>query len=254
MGSGHSHPLHRHGHSVLHRTPPEVKVLGAFLLVTAFAVTPPEAVWAFALHGVLLAGLLAVSDLPLRFVAARALVVVPFVAFAVLIPFVATGDEVEVAGVGLSREGLWGTFNILAKALLGVTVSILLAGTTVESRILLGLQRLRTPPLLTQIAGFMLRYLSLLAGELARMRTAMTARGYDPRWLWQARPIANSAGILFVRGYERGERIHTAMLARGYTGQMPEPDDARAEPRHWAVLAGLLGVAWTVAAAALVTT
>jgi cobalt/nickel transport system permease protein len=45
----------------------------------------------------------------------------------------------------------------------------------------------------------MVRYLEVLAGELGRMRTAMTARGYDPRWLWQVRPIASSAGALFIR-------------------------------------------------------
>lgn len=254
MGAGHSHPLHRHGHSVLHRTPPEVKVLGAVLLVSAFAVTPPQAPWAFGLHALLLGVLLTRSDLPVRFVAARATVVLPFIAFAAFIPFIATGEQVEVLGVGLSREGLVGAGNIVAKALLGVTASILLAGTTTESRILLGMQRLRVPPLLTQIASFMLRYLSLLASELGRMRTAMTARGYDPRWLWQAKPIASSAGALFIRGYERGERIHSAMLARGYTGAMPEPDDARATTRHWLVLAALGAVAWTVTTTALVTT
>lgn len=251
MVAGHSHPLHRHGHSVLHRTPPEVKVLGAVLLVAAFAVTPPQAPWAFALHALLLAALLTRSDLPLRFVAARATVVLPFIAFAVFIPFIATGEQVEVLGVGLSREGLVGAGNIVAKALLGVTASILLAGTTTESRILLGLQRLRVPPVLTQIASFMLRYLSLLASELGRMRTAMTARGYDPRWLWQAKPIASSAGALFIRGYERGERIHSAMLARGYDGTMPEPDDARATSRHWLVLAAVVALAWTVTMTAL---
>ena len=81
-----------------------------------------------------------------------------------------------------------------------------------------GLARLRVPPVFVSIMSFMVRYMELMADSLARMRTAMTARGYDPRWLWQAKPIASSAGALFVRSYERGERIHAAMVARGIRG------------------------------------
>jgi cobalt/nickel transport system permease protein len=81
----------------------------------------------------------------------------------------------------------------------------------------------------------MIRYLEVIAGELARMRTAMTARGYEPRWLSQARPIASSAGTLFVRSYERGERVYDAMLSRGYTGTMPAIDSRSTSVRDWAV-------------------
>ena len=72
-----------------------------------------------------------------------------------------------------------------------------------------------------------------LADQLGRMRQAMVARCHDPRWLWQARPIAASAGALFVRSYERGERIHQAMLARGFTGSMPDLDDRHATAGDW---------------------
>ena len=49
--------------------------------------------------------------------------------------------------------------------------------------------------------------------------------------------IAQSAGSLFIRSYERGERVHLAMLSRGYDGQMPQLDDLRPTGRQW--LAGL---------------
>jgi cobalt/nickel transport system permease protein len=48
------------------------------------------------------------------------------------------------------------------------------------------------------------------------MRIARIARGDDPRWIWQVRALARTAGALFVRAYERGERVYIAMLARGY--------------------------------------
>ena len=108
-------------------------------------------------------------------------------------------------------------------------------------------------PTLTAIASFMIRYLELIAGELGRMRTAMTARGYDPRWLWQAKPIASSAGALFIRSYERGERVHAAMLARGYTGTMPELNHHRATQQEWIVGALFVGLVVAVAITAVTT-
>lgn len=222
MGAGHAHPLYHHGHSRVHRLAPEVKVAATLLFVLLVAVTPRELVLAFVVDAVVLAVVIWMADLPLRFVAARLAIIVPFVLFALLVPFIAGGEQVEILGASLSRDGLWSTWNILAKAALGATASIVLAGTTEQSRILAGLERLRVPRVMTTIAAFMLRYLELLADEVRRVRTAMTARGYDPRWVTQAKPMASAAGALFIRSYERGERVHAGMLARGFTGSMPE--------------------------------
>ena len=251
MGAGHSHPLYVHAHSATHRLPPEVKVAATVAFVCAVAVTPREARWAFAVHAACVAAAAAVSHVPPRFVLRRLLVVVPFIAFAVLIPFVGSGERVEVLGVAVSREGLWAAWNVVAKATLGATTSILLAATTEVPRMLTGMSRLRVPAVLTAIASFMVRYLEVIAGELGRMRTAMAARGYAPRWLWQARPVATSAGALFIRSYERGERVHAAMLARGYSGTMPEIGVPRATRRHWLTAAALPAVAWSATVVAL---
>ncbi len=252
MGAGHAHALYVHEHTPLHRMSPEVKLVAAFGFVGAVAVTPREAVWAFALYGAALLVLLRLGRFRPGFVAARMLAVLPFVLFAFVIPFVAGGDKVDVLGVAVSRDGLWSMWNILAKATLGITTSILLAGTTDVPDLLRGMSRLRVPATLTAIAGFMVRYLAVIADELRRMRVAMTARGYDPRWLWQARPIATSAGALFIRSYERGERVHQAMLARGYTGSMPDLDQRRAGRGEWAAGASMVVAAAAVAAVAWV--
>ena len=112
---------------------------------------------------------------------------------------------------------------------------LVLAATTPVTELLTGLERLQVPRVLVAIAGFMVRYLDVIAGESARMRIARLSRGYDPRWLWQARAVAASAGTLFVRSYERGERVHLAMCARGYGGTMPVLHHHRAEPHAWRV-------------------
>jgi cobalt/nickel transport system permease protein len=88
------------------------------------------------------------------------------------------------------------------------------------------------------IAGSMVRYADVVTGEMRRMAIARASRGHDPRWLWQVRAVAGSAGALFIRSYERGERVYTAMLARGFSGALPEIEGLGPAPRDW--LASLL--------------
>lgn len=254
MGAGHAHALYVHGHSPVHRLAPEVKLAAAVTFVFGVALTPREAVWAFAVHALVVAAVIAVSGIPVSFVLARITVVAPFIVFALLIPFIGSGERVDVLGIALSRDGLWSTWNIVGKATLGATVSVLLSGTTEIPELLKGMNRLRVPATLTMIAAFMIRYLELLATELRRTRIAMTARGYDPRWLWQIRPLAASAGALFIRSYERGERVHAAMLARGYSGRMPaDPSDRRATAAEWSLASLFPLAAWAAAAVAIGT-
>jgi len=147
-------------------------------------------------------------------------------------------------------QGLWAAWNIIAKAILGASVTIVLTATTEVPELIRGLGVLRVPTLFTSIAVFMIRYLELISDELRRMRVAMSARGYDPRWLAQARPIATSAGALFIRSYERGERIHDAMLARGFTGEMPVFSRRRPRTGEWAGIGALLVLCAGIATAA----
>jgi cobalt/nickel transport system permease protein len=167
---------------------------------------------------------------------------IPFVAFAVLMPVVSGGVRVDVLGVSLSQDGLLSGWNLLAKGTLGVVASILLAATTDARALLMGLQRLRLPARLVEIAAFMVRYVEVVAAEMHGMRVARESRAFHARHLGHLRVVAQSAGALFVRTYERGERVHLAMLSRGYAGAMPVID---ARPTRLAppVLAAALPVA-----------
>lgn len=254
MGAGHSHALYVHEHSAVHRMAPAAKLVGALGMVVSIAITPREAIWAFGLYAFLIGALAIVSRIRPGFVLVRLLAVAPFVLFALFIPFIATGETIEIIGIDVSVDGLWGAWNILIKAVLGASVSILLTATTEVADIIRGLTVLRVPALFTSIATFMIRYLELVSDELSRMRIAMTARGYDPRWISQVRPIATSAGALFVRSYERGERVHSAMLARGFDGEMPTFSPAIVTPTQWIAVLGIVALFITIALSALVVT
>ncbi len=236
MSARHHGRLYVAARSPVHDLAPEAKLAGLFAFVVCVALTPRHAVGAFAVDAAVLAVIFLVARLPPS-VLLRLFTIVPFVAFALAVPFIAGGDQVDVFGIGLSVDGLWAAWNIVIKAALGALASIVLAATTPLPDVLAGLGRLRAPSVVVSIIAFMFRYLDLLVDQLWRMRLAMTARCHDPRWLWQAGAVASSVGVLFVRSYERGERIHHAMLSRGFTGTMPELDDARATARDWLVAA-----------------
>ena len=239
MGAGHAHRLYRRGDSPVHRLPAHCKIIAALAFVLAVVSTPREAVWAFGLYALLLAGVAVAARVPPGHLLARMLVEVPFVAFAVLLPFVAEGPRVHALGTELSEPGLWGAWNVLAKGTLGVAASVLLASTTELRALLLGLQRLRMPPLLVEIASFMLRYADVITDEMRRMRIARASRGFTARGPRQWGVLAKSAGALFIRSYERGERVHLAMVSRGYTGSMPVLDEAAATRAQWSSAAAL---------------
>ena len=233
MGTGRVHPLHVPGTSPLHRARPQCKVAASLLFVLAVVATPREAVWAYGLYALLLAGLARVARVPLGLLARRLVIELPFLLFAVLLPVVGQGERVEVLGLPLATDGLWAAWNILVKGTLGVTASLLVAATTPVPEVLRGLERLRLPRAFTSVAGFMVRYADVIADDLRRMRIARLSRGYDPRWIWQARAVAATAGALFIRSYERGERVYLAMVSRGYAGSMPVLEDLAASPRQW---------------------
>ncbi|GIU98699.1 MAG: cobalt ECF transporter T component CbiQ [Actinomycetota bacterium] len=252
MSGPHAHALYVHGHTPVHRLAPEAKLAAQLVFVIAVVATPREAFWAFGVYAALVLAVVAAARLPVAFVAKRLLFEVPFVLFATTMPFVARGERVDVLGLPLSVEGLWGAWNILAKATIGLAASIVVAATTTMPELLRGFERLRMPRAFTSTLSFMIRYADVVADDLRRMKIARDSRGYDPRWLWQARAIGAAIGALFIRSYERGERVYLAMLSRGYAGSMPRIDETAASAGAWAAALSVPAVAVLVATSAWV--
>jgi cobalt/nickel transport system permease protein len=238
VGAGHVHVLYRPGGSRVHVMPSQVKIVAAVLFVVCVVATPRTEFWAFGGYLGLLLGVWAIAGIPVRWFAARAFIELPFVILALLMPFLGGGRRFEFLGLSLSVDGSLAGWNILVKGTLGVLVSLTLAGTTTPRELICGLQRLRVPPMIITVATLMLRYLAVIAAEARRMRIARIARGHDPRFLWQVGATARGIGTLFVRSYERGERVHLAMLSRGFTGAMPDPGGVSVTRTTW--LSGLV--------------
>lgn len=233
MGAGHADPLYLDGTSPVHRLPAEVKMVCAVVAVFAVVATPREALWAFGLYLAGLAAVWRIGGIAATWIAPRMLIEAPFVVLAVLLPFAGGGERTTVLGLSLSVAGLYAAWGIVVKGTLGVLVSLTLAATTPARDLPVALARLHAPAMSTTIAVLMLRYLDLLVAEADRMRIARLSRGDDPRTLRQVGATARGVGGLFVRSYERGERVHLAMLSRGFTGVVPTFGPAPAVARSW---------------------
>lgn len=174
-----------------------------------------------------------IARLPLLTVFKRSLIEIPFVLFAILMPFFGTGESYQVAGLTLYREGILAGTAIVAKGTLGVLGAITLSSTSTAREILRGLELLKLPALMVNIASFMLRYLNVVTDEMERMRIARASRGFEARGIRDWRILSSVIATLFMRSYERGERVHLAMLSRGFTGVIPRtPEEPPARDKY----------------------
>ncbi|MFL6154330.1 MAG: cobalt ECF transporter T component CbiQ [Ornithinibacter sp.] len=246
MGSGPSAHLHVDGSTALHRMPAHAKLVGLLAFVLLVVSVPPQE--HLALLGLVLvaAGVLTSTGVPVRFLLPRLAVELPFVVFALLLPFVAVGPQVALGPLTVSQAGLDAAVALLLKGTCGVLVAVAFAVTTRPRDLVRALQHLRVPDTLVTITAFMVRYVDVVADQLRRMRVARASRGFTARSVRAWPALAASTGALFIRSYERGERVHLAMVSRGWSGRMPVTAPLAASPSQW-----LLALAPAAVAAAV---
>ena len=214
------------------------------LAFISVSVSTPITRWpAFVAFLLLLVAAALASKIPLLLLFKRALIEIPFIFFAILMPFFGTGEKFEIAGIELYREGLLAGTSIVVKGTLGVLAAVILSTTTTAREILRGLERLKLPAVMVQIASFMLRYVNVISDEMERMKVARESRGFVATGIKHWKVLATSAAALFIRSYERGERVHLAMLSRGFDGNLPSLDNNKATQRQWFTALSLPGLA-----------
>lgn len=209
--------------SPLHRLDARIKMLSAVALLVAIVVTPPGQPAEFLLFALLLSLLTVLSRVPLMHIVKKSLILLPFVVLiAVFIPFMKGGTELWKAHVivplRITHEGISIFINIVCKAYLALVTMILLSATTPFIQILHAMQSFRVPRLVIMILSFMYRYVFLLIDEAERMLTAHEARRFGLRRRRNLTSPGQLIGVLFLRTYERGERIYQAMISRGFDG------------------------------------
>ena len=207
-----------------------MKFLATIAFIVAVSLLPVGAFLAIGLAWLVTVALATAARVgPLR-PARRAFLAAPFILAALPHVFTRAGDPLGTLELGpltltASGEGLRQFTTIALKSWVSVQMALLLAFTTPFHELVDGLRQLRLPRIMVAIISFMYRYLAVLSEEATRMNRARLSRSAsaDGRTggsvRWRARVAGAMVGSLFLRSYERSERIYSAMQARGFEGE-----------------------------------
>ncbi len=199
---------------------PSIRIVCALVMVIAIGITPDARWLTWLIYGMGIAIVVVMSQVSLTKLCQRLAVESVFVTVAVMGLLFRDGEGLlwQWGGLKITMTGLVILGSVMCKLWLSLTVMNLLTMTMPIPNLLQALSILRVPPLLIAILGSMVRYLDLLIEEITVMRRAAISRNLMAGKRWQRLVIGNMIGSLFIRTYDRGDRIHQAMLSRGYQG------------------------------------
>ena len=238
--------------SLIHRLDPRTRILTTLSFVLAVVATPLASWPAFILYAILVVGLILLSRLPLLYALKRSVTILPFVLMtAAFLPFQGNGEVAASCTIwrwhiSVTYDGLNMLGNTLAKAWLSSLGLILLSATVSFNRLLKGLEHLGIPRVMVMILSFMYRYIFVLVDEAMRMQRARDSRSvatwhpFSRRGLWQIKSVGSMIGTLFIRSYDRAERVYMGMLARGFDGEIRTLNDLQFSPADPCFAAGFL--------------
>lgn len=238
-----------HSESIVHRLHSVVKVIFTLALILFLNLTSNQAWSAYILYLTIVLSLVILSRINIWTVIKRSLLALPFILAAV--PMIFTRSPM-MAGLQISPginifyspEGLGKFLSILLKSWISVQAAVLLTATTRFNDLLAAFQELRIPKIFIAITGLMWRYLFLMRDEAIRMNQARASRSsisnhshrINGNLFWRIKTTGGMAGSLFLRSIERSDRVYTAMLSRGYNGEMIANDTSRPAKFEKAIL------------------
>ena len=256
---------YRSGHSPIHRLEARVKLVMTVAFILCAALTPAGAWPTYILLFALVLAAEILSEVGVGYILKRSWLSIFFVLAALPLVFSVPGQAVlriPLGGWALSASlpGLERFLSIAAKSWISFQAAILLASTTTFPDLMVAMRAVRVPRLLVAIFGLMWRYLFVLADEAVRMTRARQARsgqsdrpGLKPGGSlgWRGRVAGGMVGSLFLRAFERSDRIYMAMLARGYDGEMRSEPLPAVSSNNLLVLLASLGILAVLLAFAL---
>lgn len=147
----------------------------------------------------------------------RSLIVLPFILFiGIFNPILDRQVVFYWEGIGVT-SGWISFFSILIRGLISVQAVFILILTTGFYNLCRGMQLLKVPSLLITQFLFVYRYIAVLLQEALNMDRARKARSFG-RKSYPVRMWGVFIGQLLIRTIERSQRIHRAMISRGFTG------------------------------------
>jgi len=206
------------GNSTIHRLDARAKVLVTvvfILCVVSYNRYELAALFPFFIFPVVMISL---AGLPTAFILRKIILLCPFVlAVGIFNPVFDREILLQLGPLGIS--GGWISFaSILARSVLTVGAAFILVGVTGFTAVCQALERLGMPQVFAVQLLFLYRYIFVLTEESGRASRARELRSCGKKGQG-IRSFGSLTGHLLLRTWQRAERIHMAMLARGFTGE-----------------------------------
>ncbi len=213
--------LSNNGDSFAHRLDPRVKIVVVFLFSAMVAVCDQFQV----LAGAVLLSLLAVMPIrvPLSEIFKRLLPVNLMMVFLWLfLPFTFTGEPLFSSGpLVVTREGVLYAIRISIKSNAMMLMLIALVASTSIFTVGHAMHEMGIPKRLVHLFFFTYRYIHVIYREYIRTANSMKIRGFVPEnSLHTYKTLAYMVGMLLVKSFDRAQRVHNAMVCRGFKGDL----------------------------------
>ncbi len=205
------------GNTVVHRLDPRTKVLTAVLFVICVVSFDKYVIAAMLPFALFLTITMGLGDVPAVYIMKKLIITSPF---AVMIGiFNPLFDQQTALHLGsLAVSGGWISFlSILLRFCLTVSAMFVLIATTGFNSVCMALEKLGIPKIFAVQLLMLYRYIFVLIEEGQRMYRARTLRSFQKRRM-DMKTFSYFIGQLLLRTLDRGQRIHQAMLCRGFDG------------------------------------
>lgn len=191
----------------LHKLNAKIKIIFLVIFLLLIIFTPIRYAMLFLLYALVMIALVYLSKVPISFILKRFIEIAPFI---IIISLSAL----------FNKQGYILFLNCTAKAILAIILVLIISSTTRFDHLLEALKYFKVPRIFIHLMSFMYRYSFLLEDELLRANRAYESRNINKKNNFKKiKILSNILGTIFIRTYERAERVYLAMCARGYNNE-----------------------------------
>lgn len=208
------------GTSIIHQLDPRIRV--GFTILYAFVVALSYQFSVLILALVISSILIVISQIRITDLLKRTLWVNALIFLLwLLLPFTFKGEILtRIGSLAVYRPGVVLAAQITLKSNAILLAFIALVATMTFSTLGHALLRLRVPEKIVHLLLMTYRYVFVIEQEYLRLVQATKIRGFRPGTNANTyRTYSYLVGMLFVRAAARAERVHQAMLCRGFKGK-----------------------------------
>ena len=181
--------------------------------------------------------ILKIADLSYWDSAKRLLMLLPFGgAIIIFQPFIQPGNIIwSYSWLHITDFGLNWAILLLARMIVSLTAIIIYSSTTPLQEMASSFRKLKMPRDLAMILSIMVRFLFLFVDELAAIRKSQKSRNFNIHgntpYKWRVKQVGYTIGMMFLKAYEQGERVHKSMVSRGFSDASEMFDEKRSPDR-----------------------